>query len=1513
MSTTPEPRVPWQTWEICRLCPEKDRQAGDTCRQTVEIQHAFDRTMLQNYCLENRIPAIKIYQVAWAIVVGAYVGTDEVCSGFVSLSQCSSRPAIYRCLLGSGQSITHVVGMVDEQAIESSTTSADPIYAVEQAAKSTGIFDTILSIMSNTKSRADDFAPQNGTIEASAIHSDSISNYTQSALHAQIQEARATITIDFSTSVIANIQANSMAECLCRTIYEIVNGPERTLGDLDIVSDRDRYTIHNLNSKDLGPYDRCVHQLFEGQAGTMPEAPAICSWDGDFTYRELDDMSSCLGKHLRTLGVGKDVIVPFHFHKSSWTVVAMLATIKAGGAPVALNPDFPLERLMHIIHFTRAHIVVVGTDLRGVIEDPALTIVGVDWDLLSTLPSRSVDFHSSVQPNDAAFVLFTSGSTGIPKGIVIEHGAYCAGAVAQHSALKIDRFSRVLQFAAHSFDATLLEIFTPLMAGGCVCIPSEERRVNDLAGAINDMRVNWACLTPTLAKILRPLDVPGLRTLGICGEVASKDVIDLWVDEVDFLNIYGPAECSVISSVNNISKWARHPTNIGRALQASNLWIVSPSNHTRLAPMGAIGELLVQGPTVGRGYLYDPERTASAFVEDLPWLIGNAATKYRKAYRTGDLVRYMPDGTLEFIGRKDTQVKLRGQRIELGEIEHQLNINAPSGASAAVEVVKPAYRPVQQLLIAFQWPPKSSWQHHQSPLSPLIPSSAKARAEMIELEYRLSRVLPSFMIPTVYLPLAFMPATPSGKVDRKMLRTLASELSEEQMAVYSLTSTAKQIPTTDMEHRLQCLWAKVLGLDTGDIGTADNFFWLGGNSITAMRLTVAARAEGISVTVADILRHPRLPELASIANFAIEQDKPTYAPFSSLQVTHVGAFIRDFVCPRLSVDFSNIQDVSKATDYQTANIGWMPLKRRGGTNYVTLDFLNPICPEQLKSACNQLVAHYAILRTVFLVHRREVFQVVLKEIPLSITDHQCHRSVEHSTAAIIEEDMCRPLDPGEVVVRFMFLCRDKGVNRLVLRASHAQYDGHALIRICKDLGPAYLGGTLTPTSDFIEYMQFAAGRPPEEAEHFWRNLLAGSSVTQILRHSKPSFRNVLDGAINKLIPTRLTRSHDDITIATTIKAAWSIVLAEVSGKTDLVFGSTTWGRSAPFPGVENVVGPCLGHIPVRVRLHPDMTALDLLRSVQEQYISAIPFESFGFKRIVESCTDWRKWERLSSIVLYQNLDDGLESISIDKNTVKMGEVRPPADRADITVYAQPCGSDTLVELNFCKDVLPLQFVRELLERLCFHIQNISADVHALVALPQGGKITYPWIPLDGNLLDGYVSKELLQPSTDGKVFEDGKHDKKEPCFCESYNSSQGTSPPRPKHAEVREGVIGHCESVYYTTQPTSKAEKPKSATWAKIEEIVKDAWTSSMACEPTDLKTFSETHTPFFDVWGNIVASYALAKFYSRQGFDVAMEDILENPTMALQTAFLYQQPRDPVANMQDHVNNVRHGIPIVC
>ena len=561
-----------------------------------------------------------------------------------------------------------------------------------------------------------------------------------------------------------------MAHTFGKAIFEILTNTNQSVGNLDLSSQRDLEQIQRWNLAFPGKVNACVHDLLLKFSTESPQSPVLCSWDGSLTYHELERLSLRLASHLVSIGVASEVLVPYCFKKSMYAVVAMVAILRAGGVLVPLDPSHPKDRLKEIVQKTNARIIVAAPDTAYIVESMATTTVSVSSSMLESLPV-SIDFLiPEVRPHNAAFVLFTSGSTGTPKGIVQEHASVCTSSIAHGRALNVTSKSRVLQYAAYTFDVSMMDIFTTLIYGGCVCIPSEEDRMNNFTMVMNRMHVNWVLFTPSVARLISPEDVPELKTLVFGGEAVQQENVTPWIGKVRLFNCYGPAECGACS-ISEITQKSSRPGNIGQAFGCGSCWVVDPANHNRILPVGAVGELLVEGPTLARGYLDDLVRTRDAFIKCPSWPLRAGPYKPRRLYKTGDLVRYNSDGTFEFVGRKDFQHKIRGQRIELGEVEHHLSTFPGVALSIAAVPQHGSYS--KSLVGVLQLHQQNGCCTKSS-----TTMSLKSKEHLVAMNFDeedllrfLKSKLPSYMVPTHLLVVNRLPLSASCKIDRKAVNT----------------------------------------------------------------------------------------------------------------------------------------------------------------------------------------------------------------------------------------------------------------------------------------------------------------------------------------------------------------------------------------------------------------------------------------------------------------------------------------------------------------------------------------------------------------------------------------------------------------------------------------------------------------------------------------------------------------------------------------------------------------------
>ncbi|KAF7574079.1 EntF, Non-ribosomal peptide synthetase module protein [Pyrenophora tritici-repentis] len=850
--------------EPCAFPSIANADDGDCRGRTVHVPE-IDVSIIHAFCHTWDVTPATIIQTAWALVLGQYTRSMTPCFGMLSSGRdfpIAEVDKIFgplitilpcRVYLGNEQTVLDVL-----RAVQHDYTSSLPHQGFSLARVHSmlglgagALFNTMLSLQ-----RIDD-AVAVGTTGV-IFHIEEGADPTEYDVNIGVAYNRLTMEIEmqYKTRCMSGSQAKNVADSFSKAILSIVGRPHSMLGGLGILGDAQKRQLWTWNSDIPTAVERCVHELFADQAKEQPQAPAICAWDGEMTYGELDELSSRLARHLVKVGVEVEDVVPLCFEKSMWTVVAMLAVLKAGGAFAPLDPDYPASRHDEVFRQTKARVVLASDQHATLCNGNNRIVVVVSRASLDGLTSASDKTNAIARPSNIAYVMFTSGSTGTPKGVVLEHRAISTSCLTHGEAFGFSSSTRSLQFAAYTFDACITEIITTLLFGACICIPSELDRRNDLSNTSNALGVSWALLTPTVARTLDPKTVSSLRTLVLGGEQVNSIDWERWSHLEKQINTYGPTECSVWCTSHSNAAGFTSGT-IGRLI-ASMGWVVDSNDHNKLAPLGSVGELLVEGPILARGYLGDAEKTAAAFIQDPTWLLegsGEHVGRHGRLYKTGDLVHYDADGNLVYVGRKDVQVKVRGQRVELGEIEHHVRECMPEVERMAAEVIMPGNDKDKATVAVFV-------QQKEEEASAGDGSSARVFFPS-QVDSQLSQRLPSYMVPGVYFAVAQLPMTTSGKTDRKRLREIGSAFSAQQLAeLLTRSQGLKRQPSTEQERALQKLWARVLDIDADSIGLDDSFFRLGGDSIAAMRLVAEARQEAIHCTFVDIFHNPSLRALA---------------------------------------------------------------------------------------------------------------------------------------------------------------------------------------------------------------------------------------------------------------------------------------------------------------------------------------------------------------------------------------------------------------------------------------------------------------------------------------------------------------------------------------------------------------------------------------------------------------------------------------------------------------------------
>lgn len=651
-----------------------------------------------------------------------------------------------------------------------------------------------------------------------------------------------------------------------------------------------------------------------------------------------------------------------------------------------------------------------------------------------------------------------------------------------------------------------------------------------------------------------------------------------------------------------------------------------------------------------------------------------------------------------------------------------------------------------------------------------------------------------------------------------------------------------------VEQKLLSMWSELLQISEDSIKKDDSFFQLGGDSIIAMQMVGMARDEDLALTVANIFRHPTFADMATVIRMAEEGQIPQdiggskyymearearsqaiqnalYQRYSLLEAANVDAFLQDNICPRVRSFRGGIVDVFPATDFQALAVTGTLMESKWMLNYFYLEGNGHLDLKRLKTTISRLVESFDILRTVFVPYGNRFFQVVLRKLQPDVSVHETDDLAEY-TAALQQKDREHGPRLGESYVQFTIAKhKQSSAHRIIMRMSHAQYDGVCLPSILGALQAGYKGHSIPATPAFSTYVRDAARSTTDNHYVYWKNLLKGSTMTEIVRRRGPNYSRGTDA------PTALKRivnisslGAESITPATIIKAAWAVVLAKWTAESDIIFGNVISGRNADVLGVESIIGPCVNLIPVRVNIQDHWTVLDLLRCIQDQQVAAMPYESLGFREIIKHCTSWPDWTNFSTVCQHQNIQRQ-EEIQIGRNAYTLGAVGSQEDFADLTVLSTP-QEDNQIEISLIftsSSGITFSFAEEMFEAIVNTSLEFSTQPNALLATPDS------LCAMERKALDG----EELQVDRD------------------LSSNLQGLS---------RDDLLVYSDVL--------------TRAWRQI------LWDKSEAA-------IFDLDTSFYELGGDIIGLAQVASLLEQEGYKLRVEDLVDHPIMIEQLALL--------------------------
>ncbi|WP_164019628.1 non-ribosomal peptide synthetase, partial [Pyxidicoccus trucidator] len=967
-------------------------------------------------------------------------------------------------------------------------------------------------------------------------------------------------------------------------------------------------------------HDACVHQLFEAQAGRAPDAVAVDFEGARLTYRQLDLRSNQLARHLRALGVGPEVRVALCLERSLEMVVGLLAILKAGGAYVPLDPGYPPERLAYMFQDAAPAVLLTLQRLLPALPAHGARMLCLDsgWEPISREPDAPL--HTPVSTDNLAYVIYTSGSTGGPKGVQISHRALSNHMAWFSSAFGLTAEDRVVQKTPLSFDASVWECWAPLMTGGRLAVaePQAHRDPSALVDTVVRHQATVLQLVPSQLRVMLEggalARATSLRWLFCGGEALAPELglrLRSLLPSVVLVNLYGPTEVTIDATSRQYRpEDAGATVPIGRPIGNTQAYVLD--GWLEPVPVGVPGELYLGGASVARGYLGRPALTAERFLPN-PFGLEPGA----RLYRTGDLARYLPDGTLEYLGRVDHQVKVRGFRIELGEVESALRAH-PEVRDAVVVARDDGNGP--RLVGYFVAAPELK--------------GAGLRAF-------LEQKLPEHMVPSAFVRLQQLPLTPSGKVDRRALP--APDVSGLEL------ERAYVPPSTATEQALAGLWSGLLLLER--VGLDDNFFEAGGHSLLATQAASRIRSMfKVELSVRDLFEAPTLKELARRIDALREAHSRLFVP-SIQRTARTGPLPVSFAQQRLwFLDQLTPDDATYAIPAAIRLSGLLDVAA-------------------LERSFGELVRRHEALRTTFVEVEGTPLQVIAEEpvVPLSRVDLTAlpAESREAETRRRVLEEQERPfsLSTGPLL-RTQLLKLGDSEHVLLVCMHHVVSDGWSmgvLVREVAALYEAFTQGRPSPLPELpVQYADYALWQrqwlqgPVLQAQlDYWRQQLHGAPTLELPTDKpRPAVRGGAGASLGFTFPRPLldglkTLAHQEgASLFMVLLAGWQALLARYSGQNDVSVGSPIAGRT--HSETEPLIGFFVNTLVLRSHVHADEGFRALLRQVRDTVLQAYEYQAVPFEKLVETLQLGRS---LSHTPLFQSL--------LALQNVPMGPLRLP--------------------------------------------------------------------------------------------------------------------------------------------------------------------------------------------------------------------------------------------------------------
>ncbi len=1190
------------------------------------LRSSMTNDCLQQACVAAGATVQAMIATAWALLLSSYTAQDRVTFGVilsgrvfdeeendVAFPCISTVPLAVETTTGNGsllKDVTHrCAGVLKHQHT--------PLNSIKRWAGIEGeLFDSVIVL----QKYGDD---QNSQAPWTLVKDDAAAEYTVSLEVLPRKDGAIDLQLTFRGDIVPPQQAQEILEQYDATLKNTIAPPAD-----DSNFPESMLSVVPANEARIPTRISYLHKFVETTARSKPNGIAlefVTSLEGTtaakqtWTYSELDAHGNRIARLIQIAFAKVGELVAICFDKCPEASFAILGVLKAGCGYLAIDPGAPLARKEFILQDSNCRLVLTTKDkvaeFRSFPNVSALAIDDSDWRSLS--PER-VALTRRLDSQDTCYCLYTSGTTGTPKGCLISHDS---AVQAMMSFQRIFRgrwndSSRWLQFASFHFDVSVLEQYWSWSVGICLTSAPRDLLFEDLPGTINALKITHLDLTPSLARLLTPKDVPNLcdGVFIVGGEQVRQDILETWGDTGCLYNFYGPSEVTIGCTVHRQVPKNAKPSNIGQQWDNVGSFVLQP-NSQQVVLRGAVGELCLSGPLVGKGYLNRPELSAEKFVK----LVGYDT----RVYRTGDLVRLLHDDSFEFLGRIDGQVKLRGQRLEIGEINHLVVAVSPTITDVATLVLKHPTQQKEQLVTFF-----STARRKAKHASVSIVTDDSSRYLAGKIRESCFNSLPAYMVPTHILAVSYLPLSVNNKADYKALRVLYEETSGDLGERPSDESDESTPENPELSNKVAEILASFLQIPMTSVKSNSRLFELGLDSISAIGLARAFKKQGLqNVDVAMILRQPTVRDLAH----ALVRQPPAdgnWAVEAALQrIRSFAGHHRTAVAKALKVQLGDIEHVAPCTPLQEGMISKVMRSASDDTVYFSC-FRSKLSPAvdvaRLEAAWHLTQRSISILRTFFVSTADGYAQAVLHKCPAKINRITSDRiDGVHGRHDASFKEWVRSVKSLSTSLPWAAELITSGSGAIMnLYLFHGLYDGISVQLLLQQLKRHYERPAEAPASTMQFYQALPHGPLcvlPNEKD-FWSSCLPSFNplkLTLTTSKSDISDENIVlkDSCVYESLQTLCNKM--DVTTSAFFQGLFLYALHK-QFRTQPSVGIVVSGRALTHEGLEDVIGPMFNTIPFAVNgLKKGETIADLIRACHKFNVDAIPYQHTPLRKIAQ--------------------------------------------------------------------------------------------------------------------------------------------------------------------------------------------------------------------------------------------------------------------------------------------------------